>query len=656
MTAGKGDGSSPPQAPARPLTAKEKIEAWKAGLPLESETPARTTATPEEFRDDVPSDLGGGLSESQMELDALLARVGIVEAYRRWCGKSTVTPGGRTEGIKVSCPNPSHPDTDPSAWLNTDKGTWYCGVCKMGGDAHDIAAWRFGFSVPGYKEREFFPQLREAMAGDLGWMKVSTGGASAYETEPEPATGSDQPKLSVVPEPVPEPEEEYSGLAGAPDADLFPSLDWRSLLGAESTFLRAYMERLSEDDLPEEFHFWNAMMGLACALGPGTVLKDRKPVHANLYICLLGHTGSGKTRSQGYIKQLLLDALPLDEKGDPFGDGVKWVKNPASGEVLIESFSRPVYDPMDVKRVMCYAPVKGLVDFPEMSALMTKANREGSSLDSALIDLYDRDPTFGTTSRTSGTVKAPDPYGCLMTTGQPRAFRKIVSQKDLDNGFLNRFLFIGGKEKRLHPTGGEEIDLTPLVPALARVTEWGRDQPEVGYSVDGAKAWELFFYGTVMPHVKADRSNILGRAVLTCKKLMLLLATDRASGEVDSAIVDQLKVVYSYLIRCYGVSTTQMMVTDESEIIDEIREVMLKHTDKTGKGGVSLVGSRGMSANDLRRYLPARFRKQNKLIESTLRTMEALGDIVRTEGKVTGPGRRAGTRYSLSEDAIRYTV
>jgi hypothetical protein len=363
-------------------------------------------------------------------------------------------------------------------------------------------------------------------------------------------------------------------------------------------------------------------------------------------VCLLGSTGSGKSQSQSYIKKLLMQTFVLDETGDPYGSGVKWIKNPASGEVLIKQFSRPVKDAHD--KVVAYAPVLGVVDYPEMSALMSRANRDGSNLDAALIDLYDRDPTFGSTSMSGGTVVSPEPYGCLMTTGQPAAFKRLVGQKDLDNGFLNRFLFVGGKEKDRHPTGGGEIDLTPLIPAVGSLSNWTEDNPQIDYSEDGAAAWAEFFHGTVMPHVKADQSQILGRAVLTCKKLMLLMAADQRKALVDAHVVAQVRELYGYLIRCYGISTTSMMVTDESEIIDEITDKLHRHQDKKHHDG--------LSANDLRRYMNPRFRKQNRLIEVTLRTMEALGDVVKVESAQRGPGKRPGARYHLSEGSTKYST
>lgn len=102
-------------------------------------------------------------------LDAAIEQVDIVEAYRRWIPKAPPSaPAGQTESIMVSCPRPEHPDRNPSAWLNTEKGLYYCAACGTGGDVYDLAA--IGHGMENYKRNPHtFHRLREAIGSDLGW-------------------------------------------------------------------------------------------------------------------------------------------------------------------------------------------------------------------------------------------------------------------------------------------------------------------------------------------------------------------------------------------------------------------------------------------------------------------------------------------------------
>jgi AAA domain len=109
----------------------------------------------------------GGRYRSADAIDQFLDGVDILDAYRRWCGKSEPDPGGRREGIMISCPNPAHPDHDPSAWINLDQQVYFCACCGDGGDKFTIASYHFGLDT---KTR--FPELKRQMAKACGYAVV----------------------------------------------------------------------------------------------------------------------------------------------------------------------------------------------------------------------------------------------------------------------------------------------------------------------------------------------------------------------------------------------------------------------------------------------------------------------------------------------------
>src|SRR5690242_12548861 len=132
-------------------------------------------------------------SEEDRAMDRIIENIDIVDAYRRWCGKmNPVVRSGQTEGIKISCPIPGHVDNNPSAWINTDSQLWYCGGCDEGGDVHDLAAFHFGFPVPGYKEGAAFHDLRRKMAEDFGFTFTRYPGGITVVTAPEPTSYGDE--------------------------------------------------------------------------------------------------------------------------------------------------------------------------------------------------------------------------------------------------------------------------------------------------------------------------------------------------------------------------------------------------------------------------------------------------------------------------------
>ncbi|GAB3817438.1 hypothetical protein [Kribbella italica] len=74
----------------------------------------------------------------------------IAEVYSKISKNRWKRPyqGEIREGIKISCPNPNHPDEHPSAWLNTITNKYHCGTCWQGGYIYEMAALAWGMQLP----------------------------------------------------------------------------------------------------------------------------------------------------------------------------------------------------------------------------------------------------------------------------------------------------------------------------------------------------------------------------------------------------------------------------------------------------------------------------------------------------------------------------
>ena len=280
---------------------------FKAALAAKRAREAAAQASVVEHDADLVPDLPFERSDADLEMDRVIESIDILDAYRRWCGKMTPkVRGGQREGIQISCPIPGHEDTHPSAWINLDKQLWHCGACDQGGDKFTIAAYHFGYPVPGYQEGKNFVDLRAKMAEDYGFrIQVLAGGirsiipleeepegtddsqpVAEVDTPPVEAEGdtSTSPSLAVVRPIVAEENDEYEGV--------LPSLDWRSIVPGQ-TFLDEYMQTTSVDDVPEEFHFFNALLALGLAIGRDVTLMDALPIKGNLFRL---HVGQNRIR------------------------------------------------------------------------------------------------------------------------------------------------------------------------------------------------------------------------------------------------------------------------------------------------------------------------------------------------------------------------
>lgn len=633
-------------APPPPIDLAAKIAQIKAEKAAAAPPPVQQPPSNEQQWDQsvLLPDLGLNLTDADKALDEFVGKIDIVSAYNKWCRKMTPDVGSKREGIMISCPNPAHPDKDPSAWINLDKQTYFCGGCQEGGDIHDIAAYAMGYPVPGYKEGETFHELRERMAESFGFRtkNVSGGKVAWIETPPESAQPS-SPGLHVVPDPsAPVPdmgsgsteEDAREVEATAADADgvahmwaddeepelvIYPTINWRSMI-PEDTFVYEYMNACCNDDAPEEYHFWHALMGLGLVVGRNVTLDDTRPVYGNLMLCTLGGTGTGKSRSRGWLDHCLRETAPYKEDGSRT-TGVKLVPVPSSGEYLVNEFYYEGKDPTNGKTSLGPQRVVGLVDFDEMSALLTRANRQGSSLKPTLMQFADATKEVSIGSLMRGDFIAREPFCSITASTQPKAIRNLLNRHDTSSGFLNRWIFAGGKTKQIEVLGGTRtgitVNLERAIEELKKVRGWGAVERSIEFEDEAYEAFEKFFRAKIEPAKIKDDTDLLKRIDLICKKIMLLLTINERKQKVTLPIVRAMMELFEYVLECYGILNSNIGVTMMQDVMNEIQRHIVRHKQKTG---------RGASARDIQKYTK---RKNYSLeqIKKALDVMNAL-DII----------------------------
>lgn len=542
-------------------------------------------------------------SETDQEMDRIIEGIDIIAAYQRWCGKmQPVVKGGQREGVKISCPIPGHTDKDPSAWINLDKQTWFCGGCQVGGDKYDLAAYRYGAS--NYKSGANFHQLRQAMAESFGFRIQTTPGGQKLIVPPAPP----EPEPAADPEPVREPPTaEVVQLVEHEDEEFdIPSLDWRPIV-PPTTFLDEYMKACIVDDVPEEYHFFHGLIALGFALGRDVSLFDSVPVHGNLFVCTLGRSGTGKSKARRHLDNLLATALPYDRSIIP-SKGVLRVPAPGSAEALVHAFMEPVEDPSNPKKIAYYAPVKGLIDFNELSALTARTNRQGSAMKPTLMQFYDMEKIVETSSMTTGRKHAAEPFGSALTTSQPKALRSLIDASDDASGFLNRWLFVTGKEKKRVSVGGVTVDIGNAVGPLQDVLGWAstfRAGEFVEWSEEALIRFDDFFHSTLEPIRKKAQNDLLIRIDLTLKKLILLFSSNRMEKIVSEQSVLDALYMFPYLKAAYGVPEAQIGNTLNNEISELIMQQVEKYSTKGGLTAAKLWDNIKHRKYDKKRVLDA---------------------------------------------------
>jgi hypothetical protein len=535
--------------------------------------------------DDLIPDISTEKSEEQYEMDAILDRIDVVEAYNRWISKPNVDPAGKTTNIMISCPMPGHEDKVPSADINLTKGdggVWHCHRCGVGGDKYTIAAVAFGMDINDYQSKENFPELRRIMAESLGYRVVIAGKDEwLVKDEPTPATKTTTPDRGTTSDAVAAPTPVLPVPTAADVASLTvlnesPTLNWRNLPGlGPETFLARWMTLASESFEPEEFYLWEGLMALGAAVGNKVTYADSIPVRANLMVCLVGATGAGKSIAMSLLEELLHKAMPYQKDA---GTGVRSIGSAGSGEALLDQFVNQVTDTSTGTKMDL--PVNGLVKDGELGALVKRMSRNGNTIREVLMDLYDRPLPVSIVSRGHGEATAKDHFMQMFTSTQPGSIRNLLTNADGTAGFLNRWVFAFGQTKFRPPRTTFRADVTPAVEPLRLVRSWASTRPTVTWADDAAgPLWDDFYERRIRPFTLDEDSWLTSRLPLLAKKLVLLFAINDHSEHVRENHVRCVEAMWDYLLSCYGIVESSVGMDDLNTCMAAIVQYMVERDE-----------------------------------------------------------------------------
>lgn len=550
--------SGPVRRPGESALDFAKRRAQALGYKSAQSAPAPAPVPPTQAWDndlipDTTSNVDEAYVQERLEIDAVLGNVDVLQAYAKWCGKMTPNAGNKTRNIMVSCPLPGHEDKNPSASIDLTKGdggVWACHRCDDGGDKYDLAAIYFGYDRPGYKGKDF-PELRRKMAQSLGYTVHTEGKAEWLVPANQPTPSEQSPVIEWVFDGHLLPAKTTPALSVVPDewADGGPSFDWRTFTAIQpGTFLHEWLTETSRLHEPEEFYFFGGLIALGSAVGNNVLLDDEPAVRANTMTCLVGTTGSGKSRALGNTVRLIADALPFNRDN---AHGVKLISSSGSGEDLIGQFMYKTKD--STTGDVTAWPVNGVYEEDELEGLMARVSRPSSTFRSTLMKFFDTSRPVSTSSRTGGLLVAEQHFMQLVSTTQPQRLGDLTSSGDASSGFLNRWFFVFGKDKFRPAITSVRLDPTKSIDLLRDVRAWASSGQRVMFSDPVANdRWEEFVQSKVRP-IEAGDFPLAGRIALQCKKLLLLLAINDRSTSVTMRHMETLESLFPYVKACYGI-------------------------------------------------------------------------------------------------------
>ncbi len=280
----------------------------------------------------------------------------------------------------------------------------------------------------------------------------------------------------------------------------------------------------------------NAMIYVGCAIGRGPFMAIGNTFHhARLFGLHVGRSGRGR---KGDAMSLLLridTALRARDEhlrpavhrgGLSSREGLVYLIHDGEVGKDGEQVTPPVLD----KRL--------LVIETEFANVLHQTARSGNTLSAALRDCWDG-VTIAPATKTA-RIAATDPHVAMTAAVTPSELLALIEEKELSNGFANRFITVYSERERLVafplPTPQEEVDRLAdhLADVLrfAQADRWAeRDVMRVGMSADAAKVYAGLYEDELNRDTYGARVNALleRRAPTLLRMAMIFALTDKST-------------------------------------------------------------------------------------------------------------------------------
>ena len=210
-----------------------------------------------------------------------------------------------------------------------------------------------------------------------------------------------------------------------------------------------------------------------------------------------------------------------------------------------------------------------------------------------------------------------------------------MSTSDAASGFLNRWVFIMGKEKRRIAVGGVQPDVTPAVKPLQDIQGWASMVGTLEWDQAAIDLFTEYFHSDLYIRMQNDETDLLSRLDLLAKKLILLFTANLGHRKVQVQAVEQMQSMMPYILECYGVPGAQIGNSLQEELRNDIIKAIVSHTSRKG---------RGPSSRDINQIIK-RKKYPLDLYNKTLKNMVDIDEIEAIVAVPEGGRGRPTTRY-----------
>jgi hypothetical protein len=327
--------------------------------------------------------------------------------------------------------------------------------------------------------------------------------------------------------------------------------------------------------------------------------------HANLFTLIVGETSTGAKGSADSVVDRFLEDVDLSfyERHVVSGFG--------SGEALISTFRD--LRPTEIDKGELPREKRRVIDEPEFSRVLRVAHKEGSILGQVVRQGFDYKPIQHRTT-THGTYIATGHHLSVVGSITPNELEACVSDLDVNNGLLNRFIFVHSQLSQLLPFGGyiDPGERQGIAKQVAAAMDWlatpadddldGHGHGPVHYFIsdDGsplARLWQPW-YERVRPGRADDETALAKRHHVIAARIANIYAVLDQANELEPKHLEAGMAWTQYSLDSTRYFFGEVLAGKAGELLAAIRRAGDKGLDGTGQQAVF---SNHLSADEARK-------------------------------------------------------
>jgi hypothetical protein len=280
-------------------------------------------------------------------------------------------------------------------------------------------------------------------------------------------------------------------------------------------WIDAFVSHTDNLHSPKPFRIWSAITTIAAVLEQKVWIQTSTPVYPNLYVFIVGHPSTGKTRAIREARKLAA-AMP-----DPFITPTS-ITFAALVDFLAESKRTIIRQP---EGEIIYNAAFICAD--ELGSFMHKYEKE---MTDGLSSFYDQD-AYGQRRRTGDLkVKLTSPLVNILAGSTPQNLMDFIPESAWGQGFTSRLIFAFSDERIIGDDFAKSAanDPTELIHDLKLINSlYGEFRVTESYR-DAVNQWRALGEPPVPNHPRLI--HYIGRRKMNIYKLSMIASINKSSG------------------------------------------------------------------------------------------------------------------------------